>query len=90
LGIIRGAFFHIATFDGNGFRVIDLWEMANAFDAIVKNRLIPGVKQLGIRDEPKMEMHPTHAIFAPAYQPKWIQRSQASQHIGSQAVRLGS
>lgn len=68
--IPKGALFHIAAFDGKGIRVTDLWDSAEDFDAFVKNRLMPGVKQVGMQGEPQVEIYPTHAVFTPGYKPK--------------------
>ena len=51
----------------NGVRVTDIWESDEAFDAFVRDRLMPGVKQLGIPGEPEVEILPAHAVFAPGY-----------------------
>ncbi len=64
-----GGFLHIAALDDSGLHVSDLWETAEAFQAFVQNRLMPGVKQLGLQGEPKVTLLPAHAIFAPAYKP---------------------
>ena len=66
----KGARFHVAAFDSNGIRVTDIWDTADDFNNFVKNRLMPGAKQVGIQGEPQVEIYPTHAIFAPAYTPK--------------------
>ena len=45
----------------------DIWESAEQFQQFVDQRLMPGVKQVGIQGEPQVEIYPTHRIFAPAY-----------------------
>ena len=60
--------FHIAAVTDGGVRVTDVWESAEAFDAFVRDRLMPGVKKLGIPGEPQVEILPAHAVFAPAYE----------------------
>ena len=62
-----GALFHVMAVTDNGVRVTDVWESAEAFDAFARDRLMPGVKQLGIPGEPQVEILPAHAIFAPGY-----------------------
>ena len=64
-----GAQFHVAWFDDDGFHVLDLWESADAFNAFVESRLMPGLKEIGIEGEPSVTFYEAHAIFAPAYQP---------------------
>ena len=63
----KGALFHVAAFDKEGIRVTDVWENADDFNVFVKNRLMPGVQQVGMKGEPQVEIFPTQAIFAPAY-----------------------
>jgi hypothetical protein len=59
--------FHVVAMTDNGVRVTDVWESAEAFDTFVRDRLMPGVKELGIPGEPQVEILPAHAVFAPAY-----------------------
>ncbi len=63
-----GAMFHVVAVTDGGVRVTDVWESAEAFDAFVRDRLMPGVKELGIPGEPQVEILPAHAVFAPAYE----------------------
>ena len=62
-----GAMFHVVAVTENGVRVTDVWESAEAFNAFVQDRLMPGVQQLGIPGQPEVEILPVHIIFAPAY-----------------------
>jgi len=62
-----GAQFHVIGFDSEGARVTDIWESAEQFQQFVDQRLMPGVKQVGIQGDPQVEIYPTHRIFAPAY-----------------------
>lgn len=61
-----GAVFHVAAFDDHGIRITDVWNSAEEFEAFVQNRLMPGVKELGVAGEPKVEILPAHAVFSPA------------------------
>ena len=63
-----GGIFHVAWFDGDGLRVTDVWQSAEAFQGFADERLMPGVKQLGIEGEPEVEMTQAHAVFAPGYE----------------------
>jgi hypothetical protein len=65
-----GGMFHVAAFDGQKLRVTDVWQSAEQFDQFVQTRLMPGVKQIGIQGEPRVEIYPTHRIFTPAYTAK--------------------
>jgi hypothetical protein len=63
----KGAMFHVAAFDGEGIRVTDVWESERDFKTFIDGRLMPEVKKAGIKSEPKVEILPAHAVFAPAY-----------------------
>jgi hypothetical protein len=60
-----GGIFHVAAHDGNGLRVVDVWETPEHHQRFIELRLMPGVMQLGITGEPRVEVYPAHAIFAP-------------------------
>lgn len=62
-----GGIFHVAAHDGQKLRVTDVWESAEQFQQFVEQRLMPGVAQIGIQGEPKVEIYPAYAIFAPGY-----------------------
>lgn len=62
-----GGIFHCAAFDETGIRVTDVWETAEQFETFVATRLMPGVHKIGVLGEPAVEIHPAHAVFAPAY-----------------------
>lgn len=61
----KGAKYHVAFFAKDGFRVIDVWESPQDFNAFVEARLMPGVQKIGIRGQPKVEFSDAIAIFAP-------------------------
>jgi len=63
----KGAIYHVAAFDKEGMRVTDVWETADDFNNFVKTRLMPAVQQVGMKGEPKVEILPATAIFAPGY-----------------------
>ena len=62
-----GAMFHVVAVTGSGVRVTDVWESGEAFDAFVRDPLMPGVQELGIPGQPQVEILAAHAIFAPGY-----------------------
>jgi hypothetical protein len=64
-----GGLFHVAGFDEHGLHVTDVWESAAAFDTFLRERLMPGVAQVGIPGQPKVEIVPVHAIFTPGFRP---------------------
>jgi hypothetical protein len=65
-----GGMFHVAAVTDQGLRITDVWESAADFDAFAHDRLMPGVKALGIPGEPRVQLLPVHAIFTPAYERK--------------------
>jgi hypothetical protein len=60
-----GAVLHIAGFDGDDLRVTDVWESPEQFQRFVDERLMPGVKEIGIEGEPEVRLYPMQAIFNP-------------------------
>jgi hypothetical protein len=65
-----GALFHVAWFDDEtGFHVLDLWESAQAFNAFAEQRLMPGLREIGIEGDPTVRFADVHRVFTPAYQP---------------------
>jgi hypothetical protein len=60
-----GAIFHVAFFDEGGFKVVDVWETEEDFQAFSESRLMPGIEPLGIEGEPKVTFAPAQAIFNP-------------------------
>jgi hypothetical protein len=62
-----GGLFHVAGFDEHGLHCADVWESAEAFQAFVAERLMPGVREVGIEGEPQVELVELHDIFTPGY-----------------------
>ena len=62
-----GAVFHVAAADADGMHVTDVWESAEQFQQFVDDRLMPGVKEVGLVTQPEVTIYPVHTIFAPAY-----------------------
>ena len=65
--IPTGAMFHVAAFAPEGLRVTDLWDSAEHFNRFVEQRLMAGVQRAGITTQPRVEIHPVHALFTPAF-----------------------
>ena len=65
----EGGMFHVAALTDTGLRVTDLWQSAEAFQSFTEQRLMPGVQQLGIPGQPRVEIYPVHALFTPAFKP---------------------
>jgi hypothetical protein len=64
-----GALFHVAAFDGDGLRVVDVWETAEDFRRFAETDLRAGTEAAGIEGEPEVEVLPAHNVFAPGYEP---------------------
>ncbi len=61
----EGGLLHIAAHDGQALRITDVWESAEAFQAFVDNRLMPGIAGLGLPGRPDVEIYPLHDLFIP-------------------------
>ena len=62
----KGGLFHVAWPTQGGWRVVDVWESAEAFQAFSKDRIMPAVQKMGITTQPKVEIHPAHNVYVPA------------------------
>ena len=56
---------HVAAFVGDTLRVVDVWDSPEDFDRFAQSRLMPGIQQLGIQGQPKVEILPVHREFTP-------------------------
>src|SRR5258708_20610905 len=61
----KGAKFHTAWFAADGFHVLDLWDSRDEFETFVRERLGPGVAQVGIQGQPNVQFENATAVFAP-------------------------
>jgi hypothetical protein len=59
----KGGIFHVAWFENDALRVTDVWETADDFQTFVDQRLMPGVAEVEIQGEPKVEIQDAHRIF---------------------------
>jgi len=59
-----GALLHIAGLDGDDFRVFDVWESPEQFQRFVAERLMPGVREVGIEGDPEVRLYDVHRVFA--------------------------
>lgn len=64
----QGMVFHVAAFDKNGIRVTDVWESEDDYSNFLRTRLMPGAAAAGIKGEPRVDILPLHALFAPTYE----------------------
>jgi hypothetical protein len=60
-----GGVLHATAHDGNGLRITDVWESAEAFQTFVDGRLMPGVAKAGLAGEPHVEVYPLHDLYTP-------------------------
>jgi len=61
----QGAKFHVAWFGDDGLHVLDIWDSRGEFEAFVETRLMPVVRKIGVKGDPKVTFSEAHAIFAP-------------------------
>ena len=61
-----GALLHVPWFADGAMHVTDVWDSAEQFERFVNERLMPGVQEIGIEGEPRVEINPLHRhVFAP-------------------------
>ena len=61
-----GGLFHVAGPMSGGWRVVDVWESAEAFQTFSDQRIMPAVKKVGITTQPRIEVYPAHNLYVPA------------------------
>src|SRR2546430_11492696 len=59
----KGAIFHVVSSGNNALHITDVWESADDFNNFVQTRLMPGVAQVGIQGQPKVELFPVHTVY---------------------------
>lgn len=59
----KGAIFHTAWFAADGFHVLDVWESREDFEAFVRDRLTPGIQQIGIEGQPSVQFENAASVF---------------------------
>jgi hypothetical protein len=60
-----GALGHVMAFDESGAHVNDTWESAEQLQTFLDQRLMPGVKQVGVQGQPHVVVLPAHAHYIP-------------------------
>jgi hypothetical protein len=58
-----GGIFHVAWFDDQGLRVLDVWESEQAWETFLNDRLMPGFAKLGVTEQPPFTITPAHRYF---------------------------
>jgi len=66
----EGGILHVASFTPEGAQIVDVWESEEAFNRFLRDRLMPGIEEIGIPGEPQVKFYPVHALFTPAFEPK--------------------
>lgn len=61
----EGGRMHATAHDGNGLRITDVWDSAEAFQAFVDDRLMPVAVELGLTNPPDVEIYPLHDLWIP-------------------------
>lgn len=65
-----GLIFHVAWFRDGGISVLDVWEAADQFDRFLRERLMPGIQEVGVTGQPDIKWFDAHAYFGPALRAK--------------------
>ena len=61
----KGALSHVAWFAPDGFRVIDVWRSAEAFQRFSEQRLTPVMATMDLKTQPTVQIGPAHRMFNP-------------------------
>ncbi|MDH6580463.1 hypothetical protein [Kitasatospora sp. MAP5-34] len=59
----EGALMHVAWFEADALRVVDVWTSREDFERFFAERLAAAVKEAGITGEPETEFTPLHRRF---------------------------
>jgi hypothetical protein len=58
------ASFHVAgPAENGGWRVVDVWDSAEAFDAFANDKIMPLAMKHGLKEPPKVTMWPVHNML---------------------------
>ena len=57
------AIFHVAGPTEGGWRVVDVWESQEAFDAYARDKIIPLAQKHGMTQPPKFDIWPAHNML---------------------------
>ncbi len=53
---------HVASFGDGVLRMTDVWDSEELFATFVQTRILPGLRQLGIADQPDMITQAAHEV----------------------------
>jgi hypothetical protein len=59
-----GMTFHVASFEGDTLRMLDIWDSEEQFMNFVQTRIMPAVAQVGLAGQPDMMVTSTHDVFS--------------------------
>lgn len=59
----KGGMLVVTAHDGNGLRMTEVWESAEAFEAFAHDRLMPVTAGLGLPGQPTVEIYPLHDML---------------------------
>jgi hypothetical protein len=59
-----GMTFHVASFEGDTLRMLDIWDSEEQFMTFAQTRIMPCAAQLGLEGFPEMIVTPTHDLFS--------------------------
>ena len=64
----QGGVFHVAGSEGGNWRVVDVWESEQAWNAFFETRLKPALEQANLLDgrpQPTVRVYEVHNVYAP-------------------------
>ena len=59
-----GMSFHVASFEGDALRMLDIWDSEEQFMTFVQTHIMPAVAQVGLAGRPDMIVTPLHDLFS--------------------------
>lgn len=60
-----GIYMHLTTATDFGYRIVEVWDRKEGFEAFLEERLVPATKALGIDRKTVITIMPLHNFFAP-------------------------
>jgi hypothetical protein len=60
-----GIYLHLTTPIDQGFRIVEIWDSREGFEAFLEKRLAPANKALGIDRKTVITITPLHNLFTP-------------------------
>ena len=64
----EGGNFHVAGFDGDTLRIVDIWESPELFQRFQEGRLAAALQEVGVEGQPEVDFYPVHAVYAPMFE----------------------